>query len=966
MALLVADQSVDAKYVDELLAAPAPEQRTSLLRSANLLNAEGLDRLLDFADRLVYSDPGKAQRLAELCAGLADAARAPAAIPHANYVLAGVHSANGEFEEDLRLTKAAHDGYAVLGMNLEALRTNVGKMAALLELGRYREALDAGQVVLDAVNGKSKLQVTPTRQQADLLTALVQQNRGGCLEYMGRYDEALEAYAIAEERYQTLGMTERIGQVRSDRGAILLSLGRGREALAAQEAAAAIFSVADLTLSQAKVLGNIGETHLQLANYARSLKTFEQARRLLISVDALAEECFLLRSTADAYLALNLHSEALASYREANGLLRSLGMDHDRARALWGMGSALIALSELEKAEEALTEAARLFAAAGNVPMLSGVMLEQASLLEARPNHEAALAMASRALELVSEDAWPVQQVYARLRLADLLLPDTAAAEPHLLAARGPAERLALPQLRYRLNERLGHLRRLQGRDEEARRMLEAAVDEIEHLRGAVAQDAMRASFLQDKTAAYEDLLLLHLARNDEESARRAFAVAERAKSRALTDLLTGVVKEPGTIADDATERRIHDLQSELNVVYTRMLDDTDEGKHETPFQGLRGRAVELEREITQLRLRTAAATADPFAPPAASDSSEHLPSDETLLAYHIVGDEIMGFVNAQDGVLRAVRHLGSAATVAGLVQQLDLQWDRFGAHKEFVERHGALLERLTRQVLASLYGELVRPLEPHLNEAASTASKGTGAPRRLAIVPHGLLHRVPFHALFDGERYLLERFEISYAPSAKVYSLCQQRFSRGLDKALALSVVDPSIPAVTEEVQAVARHLPHAEVLSDERATMEALRTKAPDCDVLHLACHGMFRSDNPMFSSLKLQDGWLTAADVLHLDLEGALVTLSACESGRSEVFAGDELIGLTRAFLRAGAATLVASLWVVQDATTVSLMDKWYEHLRKGVGRAAALRNAQLALREKYPHPYYWAPFVLIGQR
>jgi CHAT domain-containing protein len=133
-----------------------------------------------------------------------------------------------------------------------------------------------------------------------------------------------------------------------------------------------------------------------------------------------------------------------------------------------------------------------------------------------------------------------------------------------------------------------------------------------------------------------------------------------------------------------------------------------------------------------------------------------------------------------------------------------------------------------------------------------------------------------------------------------------------------------------------------------------------------LHLACHGMFRSDNPMFSSLKLGDGWLTAAEVLDLDLAGALVTLSACESGRNEVFGGDELIGLTRAFLGAGAATLVASLWLVQDETTAELMDKWYEHLREGVGRAAALRRAQLELRDKFSHPYYWSPFVLIGQR
>ena len=133
-----------------------------------------------------------------------------------------------------------------------------------------------------------------------------------------------------------------------------------------------------------------------------------------------------------------------------------------------------------------------------------------------------------------------------------------------------------------------------------------------------------------------------------------------------------------------------------------------------------------------------------------------------------------------------------------------------------------------------------------------------------------------------------------------------------------------------------------------------------------MHLACHGMFRSDNPMFSSLKLHDGWLTAADVLHLDLAGALVTLSACESARNEVFAGDELIGLTRAFLGAGAATLVASLWLVQDETTLEMMETWYEHLSTGVGRAAALRKAQLALKDKYPHPYFWAPFVLIGQR
>jgi CHAT domain-containing protein len=99
----------------------------------------------------------------------------------------------------------------------------------------------------------------------------------------------------------------------------------------------------------------------------------------------------------------------------------------------------------------------------------------------------------------------------------------------------------------------------------------------------------------------------------------------------------------------------------------------------------------------------------------------------------------------------------------------------------------------------------------------------------------------VPFHALFDGGSYLLERFEVSYAPSAKVYSLCQKRTPRGLDKALVVGVADPSIPAVAEETQAVVRHLPAAQLLRDQQATVEALRSKVPGCGVLHLACHGI-----------------------------------------------------------------------------------------------------------------------------
>jgi tetratricopeptide (TPR) repeat protein len=972
----VPSDEIEQGLVDELLALEAREQQSELLHARGLLHAEGLDRLLDAADGLLNSDPGKAQRLAELCVEVAGCADAPAAVPRANYLSAGVHFMNGRFDEDLRLSSVAYDGYVSLGMNVEALRTKAGRMSSLIELGRHAEALDVGRDILDTLEGKGKLSVRPTQPQSDLLNALVHQNQAICYWHTGRYDRALDALAVAEKHYQSLGANERVGEIIDNRAVILRYLGRSSEALAVHETAAGIFKEAGLTHAYATALGNIGETHSQLGNYARSLDAFERARRLLSSLDAPVNEHVIVLDTANTYLALNLYPEALAAYREANQMLEDSAITFELARGLWGMGSALIACSRFEEAEQALDQAAASFAAADNIPLLSGVMLEQASLLAARGDRQGALTTVLRALEIVRESAWPVEQVYARLRLADLLMPDTGKAEPHLLAARRLADNLALPQLRYRLKERLGHLRRLQGRDEEALVLLEEAVDEIERLRGSVVQDAMRASFLRDKTAAYEDLLLLHLAREDEEGARRAFVVAERAKSRALVDLLVGVAeKEPVGSADPELGRRLRTSQADLNAIYGELLGGAgDDGSREgSPGGGLarlsnlHARGVELEQEISRLRLQAAAVEpgADPFAASGSvEDVRDRLPSDSTLLAYHVVGDEVMAFIDVH-GRIQVPRGLSTVGTVEGLLRKLNVQWERFRAGREFAGRHMATLERSTRQVLTALYKELVEPLEPLLESAAARVSGENSPVPKLALVPHGALHRIPFHALFDGEKYLIERFEVSYAPSATVYSLCQEREPRDRGKAAVFGVEDPSIPAAAAEASTVAGCLPDARVIVSDAATLARLRDEAAGCDALHLACHGLFRADNPMFSALKLHDGWLTAADAVALDLLGALVTLSACESGRGGVIGGDEVLGLTRGFLGAGAATLVVSLWLVQDETTAELMEGYYGRMGEGMGRAGSLRASQLEMKERYPHPYYWAPFVLIGK-
>src|SRR5713101_2160144 len=163
---------------------------------------------------------------------------------------------------------------------------------------------------------------------------------------------------------------------------------------------------------------------------------------------------------------------------------------------------------------------------------------------------------------------------------------------------------------------------------------------------------------------------------------------------------------------------------------------------------------------------------------------------------------------------------------------------------------------------------------------------------------------------------------------------------------------------------RAVAALFP-GESLLDEQVTLENLRRLVPEADIVHLATHGVARLDMPLFSYLRLADGHLTALDCFELELDCALVTLSACESGGGVVAAGDEQIGLPRAFLYAGARSVLHSLWRIDDLATQVLMERFYAELRAGRGRGASLRNAQLAaLRSIDAHPFLWAALVLVG--
>ena len=267
-------------------------------------------------------------------------------------------------------------------------------------------------------------------------------------------------------------------------------------------------------------------------------------------------------------------------------------------------------------------------------------------------------------------------------------------------------------------------------------------------------------------------------------------------------------------------------------------------------------------------------------------------------------------------------------------------------------------------QVAVEMYKQIMAPIEKNLKT------------KKLIIVPHGMLHKVPFSALTDGKEYLINKYAICVIPSASVMKYIVKK--RNPDKGKLVAFANPTtdyVPLGFAEIEAIeiAKQFEKKEIYTKESATETIAKNKAPYPDVLHFAVHGEFNEKQPMQSCLVLardkeNDGYLQVHEIYGLDLrEANLVTLSACETGVSRITGGDDLVGLSRGFIYAGTPSLLATLWEVDDKSTAIVMERFYENWRKkGMSKPEALRQAQLALKDipKYRHPYYWAPFVMIG--
>src|SRR5215475_10278753 len=422
---------------------------------------------------------------------------------------------------------------------------------------------------------------------------------------------------------------------------------------------------------------------------------------------------------------------------------------------------------------------------------------------------------------------------------------------------------------------------------------------------------------------------------------------------RALVELLAQHLPSVQPRGKNTLLSRIDRLREELNVHYMRVKPETQCSQAAPDFEKIVSKEQELARSLREVGIEDSEyASLHQVNVTELEEVQQFIPDRTTLVEYFITQQEVLAFVISRCAAV-VVRSLASAERVRSLQEELSFQLEKFLLGPEFIGAHSQQILKTTTHYLEALHAALVGPLLGQISTP------------HVIIVPHGSLHSLPFHSLYDGSRYLIDRFEITYAPSASVLRYCLEKPAVADVQPLIVGVADANAPLVDFETRALQNIFPEANILAGERANRDAFAQAAQHASFVHVATHSVFRNDNPMFSSFKLADAYVTALDLFSMNCQTNLAVLSGCQSGLGQVGESDDLLGLMRGFLYAGARSLLMSLWSVSDESTVTLMKEFYNEWRMGASKAKALQKAMLAVRDTYPNPFHWAPFVLVGK-
>lgn len=778
----------------------------------------------------------------------------------------------------------------------------------------------------------------------------------------GELTEAKEAFEKSMELFQTLGIRDQVAVMHSNIAAVNSFLGNYQQVCdSLQKTIEIAEEIGDQTLL-ADTQGKLASVYAELGNYEMADELLKKAMKTSQEIGAKSQEASTWMNLGDLYKVQGKSKEALAAFQNALRIaveIKEKLLIADCLERIAGsyskMGNPAQELKALHRALSIEEEVGNR-AGIGAINMRIGTALYNAKRI---PEADAAL---TKSIEILRDIGW-----------LDSLWPALY---------------------------RKGLIHRDSGNIAESIRSLKEAVDIIERLRGRVEFAEQKSAFFEERIDIYEDLIQLLVKQND---IAGAFEFVERAKARSFLDSLSEAHIDPKT---DLTpeqfnlKRRLEVQMMNLNQAireqYTSKTPDVSEvqrskqrlTKLDEQYLGLMS---DIHRQNPRFSLFR-----DPQ--PIQLQRAQQLIDSDTAIAEYFVGKEasllfVVTSTTAQVFRLPPERVLtDQVRALLAAIQKPDPVYEASEqAYARYVD------------AAASLYNGVFKPGESLFQQK-----------KKIVISPDGALSDLPFECLVTGRvsrvidfsqlNYLARHFDFQYIPSTSVLEalrLNENRENETVRKSLiafaapmgdgrltrqgvsdstfqkwSSSISD--LPNSKVEAEQIARLFPPKEVtlmVGKDASETTVKNINLSQYRMIHFASHGLIDEQKPQFSALllypgagKLEDGFLTMREVFDLKLNADLVVLSACKTGLGRQIRGEGIDSLSRAFFTAGASNVIMSFWNVFDLSTAQFMTDFYGALLKnGSDKAAALREARLKMIDgkQFNHPYYWAPFILMGR-
>jgi CHAT domain-containing protein/predicted negative regulator of RcsB-dependent stress response len=902
--------------------------------------------------------------------------------------MAVVYRRLGEMERALALQQQAIAAYDDLG-DAAGKASGLRRLGVLYRhLGEFEAAIAAQEDALAALEG---------RDDADG-RAMILTNLGTIYGDLGRLSEARTYFERALAIYQRLEQPQGMSYLYGNLGQLHLYLGHPAQAREYLNQSLALKQMLGDRGGQANTLLNLGTVSRNAGDFQQALARYYQALDAYRDLRDDSGAAVALGHLGSVYAELGDLERAMPFQVESLQLKRAHGTPLQIAVTLADLAAVFIEQQQFEEAAQYLEQGLRMAVEQNMTLVQAHIYGQRGNLLLQQGRADQALTALTHALDLYAEAGSQngLLEIYHALGQALSAHPSPEPAVNAYTQALRLAETLDDRHALWRIRYQLGLIALRQGDADAALRHLIASVETLEQIRSYFDVSELRQMFVRSNPNPYRDIIRILLARHE---VKEALVYVERLKARTFLETVASARPEfglgPEIVQDEHyLAARIHYLQARL-----RALADTKNRAehHETTLEEQTLLAKRLVHELTEAKARyedvllqmkvqhpeyyrLTVVDADEIR--RLVDRALALIEPDVLVIEYFLDDDALHLWAIEHDRLSHVAVPVTRDEVIDMVAQLRLE-----ANAYFSDRAYPLLH--------TLYGWCLAPLEERLRDKAI-----------LGIVPFEALHFVPFGALTSAvwtpddsaadqvPPYVIEQHALFSLPSLSVLPMVRERSARH-EITAAHAETPPTIfgmgnatrnlPGAEHEVAHIVAQFEGSIAYVGETATKQRLFAEAGDYDVVHLATHGVYDKQHPLFSYLELASEALYAREVFGLALRARLVTLSGCETflpqqvdaaALDALVSGDELVGFVRAFLFAGTPSVVSSLWRVNDEATSRLMTVFYEHLPTA-GKATALqRAAQAVIRStltvgrrtprqlSLQHPFFWSSFVLIG--